>query len=76
MFPGSSTEYEARIRETYTYDGKGGRVSKRVLDLILDAEEFTQPWMYDDLGGVADLGSPMGRLEAGAPITRSGTSGG
>ncbi|MCP4548481.1 MAG: hypothetical protein GY835_18645, partial [bacterium] len=61
VFRGSPTEYEARIRETYTYGGKGGRVSKRVLDLILyaegsaedlAAEEFTQSWTYDDMGGV------------------------
>ena len=76
-----STEYEVRIRETYTYGGEGGRVSKRVLDLILNAEdladeEFTQSLTYDNLGGVAELGSLMGRLEADAPSTRSGTSGG
>ena len=34
----SATLYEARIRETFTYGGKGGRVSERVLDLFLYAD--------------------------------------
>ena len=57
----------AEIRETYTYGGRGGRISRR--DLVNNftfndigpsiAESFTQTWTHTDLGDVATLGYPQ-----------------
>ena len=74
---------EARIREAFTYDGKGGRVSERVRDLFLYAdgsdvdladEEFVQSWTYNDLGRVASLTYP--RCTAGFAKCNTDTGGG
>jgi len=55
------SDYTVRIKQTYVYGGKGGRVSQRDLDVIIndaDAESFTQSWEYTDLGDVETIGSP------------------
>jgi hypothetical protein len=42
-----------QVSETYTYGGKGGRMSQRDLGAWVGGgatEAFTQSWVYNDLG--------------------------
>ncbi|MDY7094541.1 MAG: hypothetical protein SX243_16340, partial [Acidobacteriota bacterium] len=54
--PSITTELD--VRETYTYNGVGGRISRRVTDLNNSDRVFDQSWTYDDLGNVKTQGYP------------------
>ena len=56
-----TTAFEVIVSESYTYGGKGGRVSARstlIDDHGLNQFLFNQSWVYDDLGNPTSLGYP------------------
>ena len=46
------------MKETYTYSGVAGRISRRITDLNNGDRVFDQSWTYDDLGNVKTQGYP------------------
>lgn len=54
--PGVTATIE--VRDTFTYGGRGGRVSARRTELPAFSRSFDQSWTYDSLGMVATLGYP------------------
>lgn len=59
----SGNPVTARIRETYTYQGRGGRVSQRVTENFLlgnptPADTWTQGWEYNNLGDLRSIDYP------------------
>jgi RHS repeat-associated protein len=67
-----ATPFKVSFTETFTYAGRDGRVSQRVLTQATNdgavSESFTQSWTYDVLGNVISLGYPDCTL---APCTSS-----
>jgi RHS repeat-associated protein len=67
-----ATPFKVSFQETFTYAGRDGRVSQRVLSQYTNdgavSESFTQSWTYDVLGNVISLGYPDCTL---APCTSS-----
>jgi RHS repeat-associated protein len=67
-----ATPFKVSFQETFTYAGRDGRVSQRVLTQATNdgavSESFTQSWTYDVLGNVISLGYPDCTL---APCTSS-----
>jgi RHS repeat-associated protein len=67
-----ATPFKVTFQETFTYAGRDGRVSQRVLSQYTNdgavSESFTQSWTYDVLGNVISLGYPDCTL---APCTSS-----
>lgn len=65
------------MKETYTYAGVGGRVSRRNT-VSSDVTSFTQTFAYDDRGRVTSLGYPSCTADctlAGPSITNTYTNG-
>lgn len=55
--PGGTGDVDVTVTETYTYGGRGGRVSRRDTAASTD-QTFTQGWTYDDLGRVSRIEYP------------------
>ena len=53
---GSTSVIDAIVAETYTYGGRGGRVSQRTT--TDPGHSFNQSWTYNELGEVATTGYP------------------
>ena len=56
--PSGTGTLDATVTETYTYGGKGGRVSARST-VDGPGHSFTQGWTYNDLGKVATESYPL-----------------